>query len=446
MGHNTINTILSLNAKEIKNMKSRVNFISTVLAKYNALAVKDENTLYFLEDAKRIFKGEVDVTEAVKVVDLFADVPGADIVEGKIYIHATTFETRIKNGDAWVTMLPGYISAAEGFNDTNADKLATIGATKAYITAQIAEITGGTAFVKDVTWENGTLNVDTGDTTPAKVELTGVAHDVSYDLAALKLSIPVYGKEDIVVNIPKDNFVRSGRYEQDYDLGDGSTGPAIVLVVATADAEEATKEVVIPAASLVDTYTGTNSNTVKVTVSEDHQITASVVIDPKAGNALVQTAAGLSVDISGKADKLTADANGHILISAADGNLADSSLTLKASGEMGDLPTEVPTAALIAAAITAAVNAAQQTVLDKIAEITNEEATGRLDVLEQKVENLSTSVLGEGNPDEVVISTESGIARSGKKIGGSTLSETPDASTVATEAAVLDAVAWKSIE
>lgn len=400
---------------------AKVNFISASFSKYAALTTKDANTLYFLEDIKKIYKGDVDVTESVKVVDTFEETPSADIVAGKLYINATTFETRIKNGDAWTIMSPGYISTEEQFsNEENASKLATIGATKAYITKQIADITGGTAFVKDVTWsaEDGVLKVDKGDATPASVELTGVSHDVVYDKANLKLTIPVYGSEDVVINIPKDNFIRSGRYESEYDLPDGSKGPAMVLVVddETDDTDGNTKEVVIPAADLVDVYTGGTSENIKVTISDGNVVSATVIIDPASGNALVSGPNGLMVDISTKADKLTADAAGHVVVAGADGDIADSGMTIKSEGEMGESATEIPVASVIAAAIAAA------------------------------VKNVQDTLVGEGNADEIIISTETGVVRSGKKIGGGTLSETADANTLATEAAVMDAISWKTLE
>lgn len=399
---------------------AKVNFISASYNKYAALATKDASTLYFLEDVKKIYKGDVDVTEAIKVVEAFDETPGADVVEGKLYINASTLEVRIKNGDAWTIMSPGYITKEEEFVDSNAGKLATIGATKAYITKQIADITGGTAFVKDVTWsaEDGVLKVDKGDVTPGSVELTGVAHDVVYDKANLKVTIPVYGSEDLVINIPKDNFIRSGRYEAEYDLPDGSKGPAIVLVVddELSDTDETFKEVVIPAADLVDVYTGGATEDITVTISDQNVVTARVKINPVSGNALVSTANGLMVDISMKADKLTADAADHVLIAGADGDIADSGMTIKSEGAMGQSATEIPVASVIAAAIAAA------------------------------VKNVQDNLVGDGNPDEVIISTATGVTRSGKKIGGEVLSETADANTLATEAAVLDAISWKTLE
>lgn len=399
---------------------AKVNFISTVLAKYRALETRDASTLYFIEDAKRIYKGDLDVTEAIKVVNSFAATPGEDIVPGKIYINASTFESRIKQGGDWIVMQPGRISSSEEFkHEDNAGAIPTVGAIKAYITQQIADITGGTAFLKDVTWstDDGVLKVDKGEEVPASVELTNVAHSITYDKSTLKLNIPIYGREDLVVDIPKDNFIRSGKYEKDYNLGDGTTGPAIVLVVddEDPDTDGQTQEIVIPAAALVDIYTGDVSQSARVTVSDDNKIKASIILDPQAGNALVCNEAGLMVDISSKADKLTSSAANHVLVGSTNGNLADSGTTIRTAGELGQSNTEIPVASVIAAAIATA------------------------------LQNVQNSLVGEGAAGELIISTQTGVVRSGKKIGSSVISASADADTLATEAAVIDAMSWKTL-
>lgn len=55
--------------------------------------------------------------------------------------------------------------------------------------------------------------------------------------------------------------------------------------------------------------------------------------------------------------------------------------------------------------------------------------------------------MGEGNEDEIVLSTADGsVKRSSKKIGGETFSAEPDANTVATEKGVKALMSWKYIE
>ena len=424
-----------------------INFRAGMWAGFKALAAKDENTLYFIEDAKKIYKGSVDMTEAIRVVDAFDDVPGEDIVEGKIYINATSFETRLRNGDAWVVMSPGYITSGDDFTSENGAKLATIGATMAYITDAIADITGGTAFVKEVTWADGKLNVDKGEETPTTIELTGVAHNPVYDKDNLKVTIPVYGQEDVVIDIPKDNFIRDGRYEESYQLPNGEMGEAIVLTVDNEDADSdgAVKEIVIPAAALVHDHTGGETQSIKVSVSDGNEITADIIIDPVAGNALVLTEDGLKVDISGKADKLAGAVEGNVFVQTADGNLADGGVAIKKEGEMGESAAEIPVASLIAAAIAAAVKNAQDALQEQLNAITNEEGTGRLDLLEDKVDGIKESIIGDGEAGKLVVSTESGIERSEASIGGATLGETADANKLATEAAVIEALSWKTL-
>ena len=43
------------------------------------------------------------------------------------------------------------------------------------------------------------------------------------------------------------------------------------------------------------------------------------------------------------------------------------------------------------------------------------------------------------------LTAEGGIKDSGKSIGGSTLSKSPNSNTLATEAAIADALSWKNI-
>lgn len=428
----------------------KVNFKAGTLAQYTTLQSKSADTLYFLTDAKKIMKGDIDVTENIVVVTNFDGSAGGVAVEnafeGKFYINVTTFECRIKSGAAWIVMSPGYITDGTNFAQSGNDgKFATIAAIKAYITEQIAGITGGTAFVKGVTWDstNHALLVDKGGEAPTSVALSGMAYTPTWDAGTLKLTIPVVGGNDVVINFPKDNFVRSGRYEADYPVGDG---PAIVLVVNGGSGTE-DQEVIIPAASLVDVYTGEASNDITVTVGEDHKITATVKIDPAEGNALVSSATGLKVDISGKADKLTAAAAAHILVGSANGNLADGGVSLKTSGDMGAAATDVPTANVIAAAISTAVQAAQGTLESAVSALEEEvgELSASIGELETAVAAAITS-MGAGNADEIVLSTATGgIKRSAKKIGGATLSASPDANTVATEAAVSAAFSWQAL-
>lgn len=236
-----------------------------------------------------------------------------------------------------------------------------------------------------------TLTKDNGDT--SEVPLLGVAHSVAYSADDLRLTIPVFGSDDIVVNIPKDKFIRTGRYEAEYDFGGGKVGPAIVLVVddEDSDSDNDTREIAIPAEALVDVYTGTTTATAKVSVGDTNEISVDVAFT------------GITEDRIVTVDSL--------------GNPKDSGKTL--------------------ADITTAIEEAIESVNNKISNIQSV-----IDSINAKIDKI---YIGEGNADEVIISTADGITRSGKKIGGSTLAATADENTLATEKAVSALLSWGTL-
>lgn len=419
---------------------AKVNFsVAKTLSTYNGLSSKDTNTLYFVLDAKKIFKGDVDVTSAVEVVTSFDGTAGtgninvADAVAGKFYVNATTFEMRIKNGSAWTILSPGYLTTGGEWAQADNDaKLGTIGVIKTIIGQALADI------APTVSYDNTTGTLTVGDST---ARLTGIINGITYSSEQLQLTVKSISASGApttqTISLPKDNFVRSGRYEADYELPDppGGTGPAIVLVVN--DGEGADKEVVIPAASLVEVYTGGSTQNITVNVSEDNQITATAIIDPAKGNALVSSATGLSVSIIP-----TSVADGRIAVADGTGKLKDGGVTVLTSGEMGTSDSQIPVASVISAAITAAVESAQGTLEASISSLSD-----RVTDLETFEAALAGKYLTSSVADNFVgfLDTDGNIKDSGKKAGGSTLAGTPDSNTLATEAAVAAAISWQEL-
>lgn len=269
--------------------------------------------------------------------------------------------------------------------------------------------------IKSVVYDSasGKVMATKVDGTTAEMQLNDVAHGVSYDQATMKLTIPVFGQDDVVVNIPRDKFIRKGEYVAEYNFGEGDVGPALVLTVDNedADTDEDVTEIAIPASALVDVYTGKTTSTAKVTVNDGNEI---------------------SVDIAFTG--ITAD---HLISVDATGAPKDLGLTVVSSGAMGTSDTQVPVASVIASAIAAAVSAAQS------------DLQGKIDLINEAITNINSKLakiyIGEGAADEIILSTTDGIKRSGKKVGGATLGETPDADTVATEAAVAAVMSWGTL-
>lgn len=391
--------------------EDRVVFRAITQSAFEVLDPKDVNTLYFLTDAGKIYKGSTDVTAAVTVGSI-PEVSAA--VKGRLYIDSNTFAMSITmDGQTWINASPGYLTDGVEWAAADSNKFATIGLIKKGIQDAVNNIDLTTYF------ENSTGTVKVGEGTGAV--LTGVAHDVEYDAAQLKLTIPVFGGSEVVVNIPKDKFVTAGQFYADYPAEGEPTHHNVIVLTIDNQAEP----VIIPAEALVNIYTADNTGKdVTLLISEDNKISASVKIDPTGQNALVTSEQGLKVDISGKMDKIAGATGTKIALTTAGGGVSESTYTIQADGNMGSSNTVVPTANLIAAAIASAINTNVQNKIDKVV----------------------------GVEDNFVgFASEGAIKDSGKKSGGATLAEDPDVNTLATEAAVEAAVAgvkmtWGALE
>lgn len=391
--------------------EDRVIFRAITQSGYDGLDPKDANTLYFVTDAGKIYKGSTDVSTSV-VVGAIPEVSAA--VKGKLYIDSNTFAMAITmDGSSWINASPGYLTDGVEWAAADSNKLATIGLIKKGIQAAVDGIDLTSYF------ENSTGTVKTGN--GAGAVLTGVVHDVKYDASQLKITIPVYGGSEVVVNIPKDKFVTAGQFYADYPAEGEPTHHNVIVLTIDNQAEP----VIIPAEALVNVYTADNTGKdVTLLISEDNKISASVKIDPTGQNALVTSEQGLKVDISGKLDKIAKATGTKIALTTAEGGVSESTYTIQADGDMGNSNTVVPTANLIAAAIASAINSNVSNKVDKVA----------------------------GVEDNLVgFAAEGAIKDSGKKSGGATLAEEPDANTLATEAAVRAAVdnahiTWGTIE
>ncbi len=174
------------------------------------------------------------------------------------------------------------------------------------------------------------------------------------------------------------------------------------------------------------------------------------------------------VDVSGKLDKLTSAVGTKIIISKSDGTIEESEISIKSTGDMGNSSTDIPVASVIASAIASAISNLQSTIsgslegkLNKLSG-TSEDA-GKIAVVSAdgtsieigavKLSELATVTQLNNKVDKVVgtvdnlvaFAADGAIKDSGKAVGGSTLNVTPDANTVATEAAVADAMSWENI-
>ena len=380
---------------------NKVVFYSLTQQQYDAIGSKDSNTLYFVSDYGKVYKGAADMTKSVIVTDSVPAV--ADAILDKLYIDSASFEAKITvDGSNWIILSPGYLTDGANWASADSKKFATIGLIKKGISSAVEAISLNTTF--DDT--SGTVKVGEGQ----GATLTGIAHGIAYDSSLLKITIPQYGSEDLVINIPKEKFVTAGKYYENYPETDPTHHKVIVLTIDNQD-----DPVIIPAEALVNIYTADNTaKNLVVTVSDDNKISAQLIIDPASGNALRYSDAGFMVDISGKMDKLSGALGQKLIISNTDGTITESGYGIQTEGNLTDSTSDLSVNKVI------------------------------YDALAKKLD----AVAGTEN-NIVVFGSGKSIKDSAKSVGGDKLKATVDANTVATEAAVKaaidEALEWSTI-
>lgn len=147
----------------------------------------------------------------------------------------------------------------------------------------------------DATFDNDNGNIKVGSGKPAT--LVNVAHDIAYDSKELKITIPRYGSSDLVINIPKDKFVTSGKYYEAFPEPPATATHHKVIVLTIDNQDE---PVIIPAESLVNVYTADNTGkNVEIAISDDYKISANISLAgtaDDAGKILVASTDGKSIE------------------------------------------------------------------------------------------------------------------------------------------------------
>lgn len=393
-----------------------IKWVITTSTAYAGLDLKDTNALYFLQDTQEIYKGETSFTQSIVMVEDRFPAKGA---QGKIYIHGTTLEGKVWNGSAWKTVIQ---PVATSLSDSATENKAVSGeAVKAYVTEKLTTAITG-KFVDGITYDKATKELSyTKNGTATKVGIEGFVTGASYDGGSGKLSFTVQGGEAIDINLPKDNFVKSGLYNK--------VSKEIVLTLVDGS------EVKIPAGDLVDINEFQSTETVELTSSPEGVVSANVKISATEGNQITKNADGLFVaatDISGKLDKVTAAKAGEIIVANADG-------TVKVSGKkaggatLADSPNENTLASEAAvSAIKTALESSINAKFDK--------------------SNIVTTVSAVASASDTKVASERAVANAIEAINNSkldkssvtaTISESSNsASKVASESAVVAALSW----
>ena len=132
--------------------QNKINFYALTQSQFDGIEPKDTNTLYFISDSGKIYRGDVDVTVSISTISEFPEV--ANAIRGRLYVNNTTLESKYTtDGTSWIIVSPGYITDGANWANGNDDKFATVGVIKQAISNAISaisydkfvtKVTGGT--------------------------------------------------------------------------------------------------------------------------------------------------------------------------------------------------------------------------------------------------------------------------------------------------------------
>ena len=263
-------------------MASNVKFLSGSYAQYSALGVKDNNTLYFLDNGQ-LFKGSVSYSDQIVVVSALPET----LVAGKVYVNTTDKSVTYYDGTTSTVVIPATVgSIGDSTPDTD---LANVKAIKDFVAAEIAKIPAAVDYTVTITdeaagaGEKTKQTIKQGKSGSEKEIGTIVVPDLKMEVKAipndgyLKTYQFTYGTgSTFEVDIPKDLVVESGEVitvTDDAPVSGLGNGTYLKLVIVNQ-----AEPIYIDVKDLCDVYTGkTVTDGVSVTISGTNEISAALV-------------------------------------------------------------------------------------------------------------------------------------------------------------------------
>ena len=260
---------------------ANVKFLSGSYAQYSSLAVKDPNTLYFV-DGGQLFKGDVSYSDQIVVVSAL---PGT-LVAGKVYVNTTDKSVTYYDGTSSTVVVPATVGTiGDSTPDTD---LANVKAIKDFVAAEIAKIPAQVDYTVTLvdetagTGEKTKQTIKQGKSGSEKEVGTIVVPDLKMEVKAapnegyLKTYQFTYGTgSTFEIDIPKDLVVTSGEIivvNSSSPVSGLTDGTYLKLTIANQ-----TEPVYIDVKDLCDVYTGkTTTDGVSVSVSETNEISATL--------------------------------------------------------------------------------------------------------------------------------------------------------------------------
>jgi hypothetical protein len=261
-------------------MMNNMWLYATTSEKYNLLATKDNDSIYFLEDTKEIYKGSLLYSGGVELCGALP-LKGA---QGKIYFNVNNSTGSVWTGSAWKLVSKPIMSFVDATSEEMVSGKAVGAAVQECTETMLNQVMANS--VTNIAYDNTTRTVKfTKGGTTHDLPLTKICSSLSYNETTGVLSINDSNGVINSVNIPLDNYVVSGLYND--------TDKAIELTLKN------NTKVIIPATDLVNIYHAGNTNTTTTVISNvdgNNVITINVKVSAAAGNAITVNTDGLFVD------------------------------------------------------------------------------------------------------------------------------------------------------
>lgn len=311
-----------------------VRFVTTTGAGYSGITSKDKDTLYFISDECRIYKGEVPYSGGIFIT--VAEFPETGEVN-TLYVNSATGEVRYYNGTSYQTVVPATGKSITGKGDGS---LATTAAVAAYVTSHIGDL-NISALKGRVDTLEGEMDTAQGQITTINGEGDGSIKKAASDAVASAKSYTD------TVAAGKANTAHTHKMADVAGLSDALAGKANakhthaiadVTGLQTALSGKADKATTLAGYGIGDAYTKNETDTAITTVTADASAAKSA-IDAHASDTgnphnVTKVQVGLgNVDNTADADKYVKHAvdsstvNGHIVNSDVPANAKFTDIT-----------------------------------------------------------------------------------------------------------------------
>lgn len=122
-----------------------IEFRRGTLEEFNRIRKFNDNTLYIVEDAGRIYKGQFDVTSSVRIAENYDDLEIDNTLPSTLYIDPLTLRVKIRyifNGVGKIDeLIPGYVSSISDEDDPMSNPSDSL-VTQSYVVSLIKRVLG----------------------------------------------------------------------------------------------------------------------------------------------------------------------------------------------------------------------------------------------------------------------------------------------------------------